>query len=48
MLKAASACKAAGMPFGLGLGTTTDSVDMIGALFHAYGAVLVDGTATSR
>jgi ABC-type glycerol-3-phosphate transport system substrate-binding protein len=43
MLKAATACKAAGMPFGLGLGTTTDSVDMVGALFHAFGAVLIDG-----
>jgi ABC-type glycerol-3-phosphate transport system substrate-binding protein len=43
MLKAATACQAAGMPFGLGLGTTSDSVDMIGGLFHAFGAVLVDG-----
>ena len=43
MLKAGASCKAAGMPFGLGLGTTSDSVDMVGALFHAFGAVLVDG-----
>ena len=30
------------MPFGIGLGTTSDSVDTIGAIFHAFGAVLVD------
>ncbi|MBS0562027.1 MAG: extracellular solute-binding protein [Proteobacteria bacterium] len=41
-LKAASACQAAGFTFGLGLGTTTDSVDMVGGLFKAFGAVLVD------
>lgn len=41
-LKAAEACHKAGKPFGIGLGTTVDSVDTIGALFRAYGAELVD------
>jgi ABC-type glycerol-3-phosphate transport system substrate-binding protein len=41
-LKAAEACHKAGFPFGIGLGTTTDSVDTAGAIFHAYGAMLVD------
>lgn len=41
-LKAAEACQKGGNPFGIGVGTTGDSVDTIGALFHAYGAVLVD------
>ena len=30
------------MPFAIGLGQTTDSVDTAGALFRAYGAELVD------
>ncbi len=41
-LKAAADCHKAGVPFGIGLGTTSDSVDSIGAFFHAFGAVLVD------
>jgi ABC-type glycerol-3-phosphate transport system substrate-binding protein len=41
-LKAAEACHKAGVPFGIGLGTTSDSVDTAGALFHSFGAVLVD------
>jgi ABC-type glycerol-3-phosphate transport system substrate-binding protein len=41
-LKAAEACAKAGVPFGIGLGQTTDSVDAAGALFAAFGAVLVD------
>src|SRR5260221_125737 len=41
-LTAAEACRKGGHPFGIGLGTTTDSVDTIGALFHAFGAVLVN------
>lgn len=41
-LKAAEACHKAGVPFGIGLGTTADSVDSIGAIFSAFGAVLVD------
>jgi len=41
-LKAAEACHKGGNPFGIGVGTTGDSVDTIGAVFHAYGAMLVD------
>jgi ABC-type glycerol-3-phosphate transport system substrate-binding protein len=41
-LKAAEACHKAGVPFGIGVGTTSDSVDSLGAIFHAYGAMLVD------
>jgi ABC-type glycerol-3-phosphate transport system substrate-binding protein len=41
-LKAAQDCNKGGHPFGIGLGTTSDSVDTIGAIFHAYGAILVD------
>ena len=41
-LKAAEACHKAGMTFGIGLGTMPDSVDTAGALFHAFGADLVD------
>lgn len=40
--KAAEACAAAGMPFGIGLGTTSDSVDFAGSLFRSYGAELVN------
>jgi ABC-type glycerol-3-phosphate transport system substrate-binding protein len=39
---AAEACKKAGKPFAIGLGTTSDSVDCIGTLFRAFGADLVD------
>ncbi len=39
---AAAACAKAGMPFAIGLGQTSDSVDTAGALFRAYGAELVD------
>jgi len=41
-LKAAEACHKAGYAFGIGLGATTDSVDTAGAIFHAFGAMLVD------
>lgn len=41
-LKAAKACNKAGHAFGIGLGTTSDSVDTAGAIFNAFGAVLVD------
>ena len=41
-LKAAEACQKGGNPFGLGLGTTSDSVDTAGALVHAFGAQLVN------
>ena len=41
-LKAAEACHKGGNPFGIGVGNTGDSTDTIGAIFHSYGAVLVD------
>ena len=41
-LKAAEACQKAGFLFGIGLGTTPDSVDTAGAIFHSFGAMLVD------
>jgi len=41
-LKAAEACFKADMPFAVGLGTTPDSVDTIGAIFAAFGAELVN------
>ncbi len=40
--QAAEACYKAGMPFAIGLGQTSDSVDFAGALFAAFGAELVD------
>src|SRR5262245_26897161 len=46
-LKAAEACHKAGFPFGIGLGTTADNVDTAGAIFHAFGAVLVDKDTTT-
>ena len=49
-LKAAGACHKGGVPFGIGLGTTADSVDTIGAIFHGFGAMLVDakGNITAK
>ena len=41
-LKAAEACHKAGVPFGIGLGETSDSVDTAGTFFNAFGAALVD------
>jgi len=41
-LKAAEACFKAGVPFGIGLGETSDSVDTAGAFFAAFGAQLVN------
>ncbi len=41
MLKAAEACKKANMTFGIGLGTTADSVDTAGAMFAAFGADVI-------
>jgi ABC-type glycerol-3-phosphate transport system substrate-binding protein len=41
-LQAAQACQKAGMPFAIGLGQTSDSVDFAGTLFRAFGAELVD------
>jgi ABC-type glycerol-3-phosphate transport system substrate-binding protein len=40
--KAAEACHKAGCAFGIGLGTTADSVDTAGAIFQSFGAALVD------
>jgi len=49
-LKAAEACHKAGVPFGIGIGTSTDSVDTAGAFFQGFGAQLVDaqGNITVR
>jgi ABC-type glycerol-3-phosphate transport system substrate-binding protein len=41
-LKAAEDCHKGGHAFGIGLGTTGDNVDTAGAIFHGYGAMLVD------
>ncbi|MGH7040886.1 MAG: ABC transporter substrate-binding protein [Acetobacteraceae bacterium] len=41
-LKVAELCNKAGHPFGLGCGTTTDSVQTWGATFGAFGADLID------
>jgi ABC-type glycerol-3-phosphate transport system substrate-binding protein len=41
-LKAAEACHKGGNPFGIGLGTTSDNVDTIGAIFNSFGAVMVN------
>src|SRR5262249_31364319 len=42
LLNAAEACQRAGFAFGMGLGTTADSVDSAGAIFQSFGAALVD------
>jgi ABC-type glycerol-3-phosphate transport system substrate-binding protein len=47
-LPAAAKCKAANLPFAMGLGQTTDSVDWVGALFSAFGADLVDTEGNSK
>src|SRR5690348_17166823 len=41
-MKAAEACHKGGVPFGIGLGETSDSVDTAGAIFLSFGAQLVD------
>jgi len=41
-LAAAEKCAKAGYPFGMPLGTTSDSVDWVGAVFASHGANLVD------
>jgi ABC-type glycerol-3-phosphate transport system substrate-binding protein len=41
-MKAAEACHKGGNPFGIGLGTTSDNVDTIGAIFNSFGAVMVN------
>ena len=40
-LKAAEACHKGGHPFGIGLGTTSDSVDTAGAIFHGFGVCVI-------
>jgi ABC-type glycerol-3-phosphate transport system substrate-binding protein len=49
-LKAAEACQKAGFAFGIGVGTTPDNVDTAGAIFHGFGAMLVDakGNITAK
>src|SRR6266699_1188068 len=47
-LKAAEACHKAGFPFGIGLGTTEDSVAAAGAFFQCFGATLVDADGKIR
>src|SRR3954471_16708017 len=42
LVQAAEKLHKEGHPIGLGLGQTTDSVDWVGALFHSYGAELVN------
>src|ERR1700710_289853 len=41
-IKAAEACQKGGVPFGIGLGETSDNVDTAGAIFLSFGAQLVD------
>src|SRR5258708_3997982 len=41
-LTAAEKCFKAGYPFGMPLGTSTDAVDWVGAVFASHGSVLVD------
>ncbi len=49
-LTAAEKCHAAGHPFGLPMGSFTDAVDWLGALFASYGASAMDaqGNVTVR
>ena len=41
-LKAAEACHKGGVPFGVGLGETSDSVDTAGAFLLSFGGALID------
>jgi ABC-type glycerol-3-phosphate transport system substrate-binding protein len=49
-LRAAEKCHAAGVPFGLPMGSLSDAVDWVGALFSSYGASMLDaeGKVTVR
>ncbi len=49
-LMAAEKCHAAGVPFGLPMGSFTDAVDWVGALMNSYGAFMMDekGNVTVR
>jgi len=42
LLKAAEATHKAGVPIGIGLGATNDSIDSVGAIFASFGGILVD------
>ncbi len=42
LLELAPQAQKAGLPFALGLGQTTDSVDFVGALFRSFGAQMVN------
>ncbi len=44
MLKAAEAMFKAGKPFGIGMGTTADSVDTWGSILASFGAEMVDSS----
>jgi Bacterial extracellular solute-binding protein len=44
-LKAAEACQKGGVPFGIGLGETSDSVDTCGAILQSFGGQLVDANS---
>lgn len=49
-LTAAEKCHAAGFPFGIPMGSFTDAVDLVGAVFAGYGASVMDarGNITVR
>src|SRR4029079_8132917 len=42
MLSAGEKLKKEGHPIGLGFGQTTDSIDWVGAMFHSFGADMVN------
>lgn len=49
-LQAAERCHAAGVPFGLPMGSFSDAIDWLGALFNSFGAQMLDerGNVTVR
>ena len=46
LLTASEKCLKAGKPFGIGLSTCTDAINMAGSVFAAFGANLVDAEGT--
>ena len=46
LLTASEKCLKAGKPFGIGLSTCTDAINMAGSVFASYGANLVDAEGT--
>ena len=46
LLTAAEKCMKAGKPFGIGLSTCTDAINMAGSVFASFGAHLVDAEGT--